>query len=253
MAVSERIKIWTDLFSTQFERMQALAFHLPFVRVNRHEFLLRNLRGVCTDEERVKCLEKSPAQVLPKETVHKIAYRCIMRHALLTAVLSALSALPSNYVILFIALVCDLIQFQLLVFILAQKLYYLYRHDNLHTADADMKANVAKVINMASAIMIGAHRLSQTMKSASGVLAKQAVIRFSEYRGGRVILTNIIRQVCKWLGVQSTRTFMTLVIEYTVVAICAIISGLISFWLMWPMGKRLVAHLEKENQEEDTE
>lgn len=243
-----RIEALINWGMATFDKVQAQAFKLPFVRIDKAQYLTKTLKGHCTEKELEQAISTSPVDVLGLEEVRKLSKKCIWKHAIATSLFSAIAVAPSNTYLQWALLVCDLIQFQIMVYIVAQKLMYLYGH-KLKEGDKEGSTKAAVVIATVSAIMIGTHRISQTMKSAVGATARRAVLQISARAGNRIIAVKFVQQTLKWCGIEVTKNTLMISLEFFVNALCISISGLVSFWLIYPMCKRLVKHLEEDLNE----
>ena len=244
MCIATKTKALINWGLSAFDKVQALAFKLPFVRVDRTAFITKTLSKTCTADEVRQAIAASPLSVLGKEAVHKTAKRCIWRHALFTSLLSALAVTPPNDYAQWVLLPLDLIQLQLVIYIVAQKLMYLYGYQIKDENDA-ISSRATIIIATVSAIMIGTHRLSQTMKSAVGATARRTVLHISARAGNRLVAIKFIQQLMKWFGIEVTKNTLTISLQFFISTLCASISGLVSFWLIYPMCNRLLKHLEE--------
>lgn len=229
-----------------YTKVQCLAFKLPFVCIDKHTYLTQKLGRQCSRKQLEEAIATTPVAVLGIETIHRIARKTILKHALLTSVLSFFAAIPYNIYVEMFLLALDLIQFQIMVFIIAQKLMYLYGYSPVTEEDREKAMGVMLTV---SAIMIGSHRVTHTLKSVTGSAARKIVLQASTRAGNRILAINFIRQACKWMGIEVTKNTIILSFNIIIDICCCLISGLISFWLIYPMCNRLVAHFEKHYRE----
>ena len=217
---------------------QEWLFQSKLVHVDRKKYLRYRLKGVCTPEEIEAAIETSPIAAIGKERTNKLIRRCIWKHSLFTAALSALAAISSNTYIQIVSIVFDLLQFQLMTYLVVQKLLYLHGYHDLRDKDGKQMRKAAIMMSAISLLMIGRHRVGNMMKKLAKSAAKKAIRAYTRV-GGRVILTNFIRQAFKWLGISATRDTITMSATITIGIMCAILAGIISFWLFYPMCNRL--------------
>ncbi len=243
-ALTDKIKGGINWGMDLYTKVQSLAFKIPFVRVDAKDYLTNKLGSLCTPEELELAIKGNPVEVIGKDTIHKIARKAIWKHALATATISFILAIPCNFYIEMGLLIIDVVQFQLVVFIIAQKLMYLYGK-KMDKKDGD-QCNAVPTLLVVSAIMIGGNRITHTLKSVTGSAARKIVLQASTRAGNRILAINFIRQTFKWCGIEVTKN--TVVLSFTIIIdfLCCLISGLISFWLIYPMCNRLVKHFEEE-------
>lgn len=224
-------------------------FQTKLVHVDRHKYLRHRLKGYCTEEEIENAIATSPRAAIGEERTNKLIKRCIWKHSLMTATLSALAAISSNTYVQIGSILFDLIQFQLMTYIVVQKLLYLHGYHDLRDKSGKRMRKTAIMMSAISLLMIGRHRVGNMMKKLAKSAAKKAVRAYTKV-GGRVILTNLIRQGFKWLGISATRDTITLSATIAIGALCAVLAGTISFWLFYPMCNRLNRNMT--NQDIDT-
>ena len=247
MLTTKKAKAMADWLMSIFDKVQALAFKLPFVKIDKTAYLRHTLKEVCSTAEIEQAIATSPIEVLGEAKTHKIVRRCIWKHALFTCTLSALAVAPNNSTAQWALLPLDLIQFQLTVYIVAQKLMHLYGHSTKRGGFLGA-GEAAVVIATVSAVMIGTHRISQTMKSAVGATARRTVLHIGTRAGNRLIAVKFIQQLLKWLGIEVTKSTLVISLEYIISALCMSISAIVTFWLIYPMCNRLVEYLKEKNQ-----
>ncbi len=239
-----------EMFSTLYEKAMSAydtalkaGLKFPFVKVNKERFLRRKLGKTLSDEELDEALTGSPLTVCPLEKIEKMAKHEVWRHAFWVFLLSFVAAIPTSGWLMWLAIVLDFIQFQLFVFVILQKILYLYGCKNLRSGKDDIDGSADWMLLLVSTVMIGKHQAVRMAKSAMGVAAKQAVQRFALRMMTKMLTNNVVRQCAKWCGIVLTKEMVVGSLEYVVPFLCALISGLISLWLFLPMTKRLVQHL----------
>ena len=73
------------------------AIALPIVKVDRTEFIQKELSPYCTSEQIAQAINDSPTKVLTRSQLNKIANGCISYHTTLVCSASALSGLPGGW------------------------------------------------------------------------------------------------------------------------------------------------------------
>ena len=79
---------------TLWNRVLAGSLKLPFVKVDRQEFLTKELTKFCTPMEVMTALDDTPLKVLNKKEIDKLANQCISYHLTMVCGTSALMGLP---------------------------------------------------------------------------------------------------------------------------------------------------------------
>ena len=219
------------------DRYHDWLFQTRLVYVDREKYLRRRL-GEYTPEEIEKAIATSPTDAIGEENTKKVIKRCILRHSIFTALLSAAAAVASDTYMQIILIVFDIIQFQIMTYIVVQKLLYLHGYHDLRNSKGQLCEHATVMISAISLLMVGRHKVGNAIKKLAKSAAKKAVRTYTKV-GGRVILTNLLRQGFKWLGISATRDTINLSASITIALMCAILAAIISFWLFYPMCNRL--------------
>ena len=82
------VTVWNKVLDT--------SLRLPFVKVDREEFLSKELSKFCTPMEVMTALDDSPLKVLSKKEIDKLANQCINYHLTMVCGTSALMGLPGG-------------------------------------------------------------------------------------------------------------------------------------------------------------
>ncbi len=239
-------KFFSNAFSTAmaaYDSAMKRALCIPFVKVDKNRYLRRKLKNRLTDEELELVLNERPLSVLPMEEVKRMAKTEVRKHALIVMLLSTLSAVPQSGWLMWLGIAFDFIQFQVFVFVIMQKLLYLYGCKNLSSDNKNLSGSAEWILLLISTIMIGKHQVMRLAKSAAGMAVKQAIQRFAVRMLTKLMVFNVLRQCAKWFGIVLTKDMLVQGVNLMVPILCAIISGLISLWLFMPMTKRLQRHL----------
>lgn len=240
---AEQIKQAIEWGTKSYENSLKSSFMIPYAQVNRDKFITKTFGNLLSEDDLQAALQTSPASVCSKEMVDKIAKQTIGKHAFWTFLLSAVSAVPTGFMMIPF-FVMDLVQFQIHVFAVSQKLLYLYE-DKASLAEYSSDTS-AKLMILMTTVMIGKHKFTRMLKSAAGVAAKQVVQRYAAKAVARLSVLTAMRQVAKWFGITLTKEAFVMGIDVLIIIICAIISGFISYWLFKPMANNLMKHLKED-------
>lgn len=226
-----------------YDSVMKRALCIPFIKVDKNRYLRRKLKDRLTDEELELVLNERPLSVLSMDEVKHIAKKEVRKYALIVTLLSTLSAVPQSGWLMWLGIAFDFIQFQVFVFVIMQKLLYLYGCKNLSSDSKNLSGSAEWILLLISTIMIGKHQVMRLAKSAAGMAVKQAIQRFAVRMLTKLMVFNTLRQCAKWFGIVLTKDMLVYGVSLMVPILCAIISGLISLWLFMPMTKRLQRHL----------
>lgn len=218
-------------------------YKLPITQIDREKFCRDNFKGLVSDDMLQTIVDVAPHKACGISTIDSIANKSIRHHAFMTFILSFLSSLPTGWLIVPMV-IFDIIQFQVHIFIITQKLLFLYKdHTSLSEYSSD---TTSKLMLLSTTIMIGKHRITNMLKSAIGFLSKQLIQRYGVKILTRFSIITLFRQLAKWLGITLTKEMVLDGFEMIIIFLCAVISGIISYWLFVPMARKLQRHLREE-------
>ncbi len=229
-----------------------LGLKLPFSKVDKEGYLRHIFRKrVETDAQMETILAERPSSVLLEPQIEAIVSHEIRKHAFGVTFISFLCALPPDGWLMWLLIVVDFIQFQIFVFVILQKMLYIYGCRDLFMAEdaSDKNKSMDLMMLIVSVVMIGKSQVMRMAKSAFGLAVKQVIQRFAVRLLTRMAVLNILRQLAKWFGIVLTKEMVISGLSLIVPLVCALISGLISLWLFMPMVKRLHRHLQELSEE----
>lgn len=193
-----------------------------------------------SNEQFDQALATSPVEVVGSERIAKVVTKRIRLHGLRVLAVTALCAWPQSW-IMWPLMVVDIIFFQIQVFAISQELYILYKRKEDYSGDNQL--NYTSLANMAVQ-MAGTqikHKIIKQAKKVVGQIGKNVVKRgFTVFRA---TLQATFRQILKWFGITVTKDMVETTLTILLSGICALVGGLISYWLFVPMARRLQKEL----------
>ena len=219
------------------------AIVLPIVKVDRTEFIQKELSPYCTSEQIAQAINDSPTKVLTRSQLNKIANGCINYHTTLVCSASALSGLPGGW-FLAAAIPADIAQFYAHIFALIQKLLYLYGWADLQDEKGKLNDETANTLTLFVGIMMGSREAVQAINTIIKALAEQAVKRLPRVALAQYGFYNIAKQVGKWIGIKLTRDYFAKGAGKVIPLIGAPISAALTYWTFKPMARKLKKQLD---------
>lgn len=120
--MANEVSIWNKLMSS--------AMTVPGVKVDRESFLRKEFSLYCSAEQLDKVISIRPSEVLSKNIIDRVANSCINSHTTKVTALSTLAGIPGGLTMA-ATVPADMAQYYWHVFVLAQKLAYLYGFPDL--------------------------------------------------------------------------------------------------------------------------
>lgn len=247
----QKISSCIDWGIALYESAMKATLRLPFARIERDDYLRSSLSKHLSEADLERAIEETPTTVVEKSLLAELARRETRKNIRYAVMVSFLSAIPTNWA-MWPAIAFDLIFFQIQVFLISQKLTFLYgTKDSVTTNEVKEKAN--RLMLIVSTIMIGKQKISRAAKSAAGMVGKQIVERYGSRILSKFVIFNTLRQVAKWMGISFTKAMLLETINLLIPIICASISGFVSYLLIAPMAKKLHLHLMEQTSQERSE
>ncbi|MCQ2219492.1 MAG: hypothetical protein MJZ33_13590 [Paludibacteraceae bacterium] len=227
-----------------YDSIMKATLRLPFARLERDEYLRSVLKHLPQDEIE-SSITTSPSDVMEAEKLSDLAKKEANKNIWFATLTSFVTALPTNW-LMWPAIVIDLVLFQIQVFLISQKLLYLYGEKDLALSNLERKEKANRLMLIVSTIMIGKQKLSRAAKTATGMLVKQLIERYGTRLLSKFIIFNTLRQIAKWMGISFTKAMLLDSINLLIPITCAAISALVSYLLIAPMAKKLHKHLKED-------
>lgn len=172
----------------------------------------------------------------------------IVFYSLLTSFVTFVLTIPTNTYVSIACAIIDFIQFSVFLFLIEQQMLYLYQSPELTQNGYVTKANAKYLLWLQESYMIGmsnGEKAKNYGKTALGFIIRKLMAFFTMRTGCRLVVINVLKQLFKWLGVIISHDFFEQYLDFMVCIVCALIAGLVSFWIFYPMCKNLQKSLSQ--------
>ena len=228
---TQSVSLWNKVLET--------SLRLPFVNVNRDEFLTKELSKFCTPMEVMTALEDTPLKVLDKKEIDKLANQCISYHLTMACGTSALMGLPGGWWMAG-TIPTDLTQFYGQILSLMQKLIYLYGWPSLTNVNQQLDDESLNIMTLFVGVMMGNKLAVEALTKVVGQMSKSAGIRISES-----LMTHYVIKIAQWIGINLTKEGFAKGVGKVLPLVGAPISATITYYTFRPMARRLKKHLDE--------
>lgn len=235
--MSGEISVWNKVLGA--------AMAMPGLKVNRDTFLRKELTGNCTPEQMENALAGNPISCIPIDVIDKIANACINNHTTKVTTLSAISGIPGG-ILMAGTIPADIAQYYWHVFVLSQKLAYLYGFPNLWDKEGNLTEKASDLLTLFVGVMMGVSKANQGIKIIAQALKKEVTKRVPRMALTKTLLYPIIKQVAKWIGIKLTKQSFGRVLGKAVPLLGGIVSGVLTYSTFRPCAKRLQRRLKEE-------
>lgn len=230
---------------TVWDKVMGAALAMPYVQVDREEFLTKELTRYCSPEKLCKAISGRPIDVLSKDVIDRVANACISSHTARVTGISALTGLPGGPAV-FAAVPADLAQYYWHTFVLAQKLAYLYGLPDLRDEKGNMTDTSHDMLTIFVGVMMGVSVANNALRGLAREFAKQVVKRLPQQALTKTVYYPVVKRVAKWIGISLTKQSFAKGVGKFIPVLGGIISGGLTLATFRPSAKRLQKKLQEE-------
>ena len=235
--MSNEVTIWN--------KVMGAALSMPGVKVDRDDFLKKELKNYCSPEQLNLAISSRPINGVSKEIIDRIANACINSHTTKVTTISALAGIPGGFAMAG-TIPADMAQYYWHVFVLAQKLAYLYGFPDLRDENGNLTDTASDMLTLFVGVMMGASAANQAIKGLAKEFAKQVVKRLPQKALTKTMYYPIIKQIAKWIGVKLTKDTFAKGLGKVIPILGGVISGGLTLATFRPSAKRLQHKLQEE-------
>lgn len=235
--MSNEVTIWN--------KVMGAALSMPGVKVDRDDFLKKELKNYCSPEQLNLAISSRPINGVSKEIIDRIANACINSHTTKVTTISAVAGIPGGFAMAG-TIPADMAQYYWHVFVLAQKLAYLYGFPDLRDENGNLTDTASDMLTLFVGVMMGASAANQAIKGLAKDFAKQVVKRLPQKALTKTMYYPIIKQIAKWIGVKLTKDTFAKGLGKVIPILGGVISGGLTLATFRPSAKRLQHKLQEE-------
>ncbi len=235
--MSNEVTIWN--------KVMGAALSMPGVKVDRDDFLKKELKNYCSPEQLNLAISSRPINGVSKEIIDRIANACINSHTTKVTTISAVAGIPGGFAMAG-TIPADMAQYYWHVFVLAQKLAYLYGFPDLRDENGNLTDTASDMLTLFVGVMMGASAANQAIKGLAKEFAKQVVKRLPQKALTKTMYYPIIKQIAKWIGVKLTKDTFAKGLGKVIPILGGIISGGLTLATFRPSAKRLQHKLQED-------
>lgn len=230
---------------TVWNKVMGAALAMPGVKVDRDNFLRTELKCYCSSEQLEQAVLGRPINSVSREVIDRVANACINSHTTKVTAISTVAGIPGGIVIA-ATIPADMAQYYWHVFVLSQKLAYLYGFPDLRDENGNLTDAASDMLTLFVGVMMGASAANQAIKGIAKEFAKQVMKRLPQKALTKTVYYPIIKQIAKWIGVKLTKETFAKGLGKAIPILGGIISGTLTLATFRPSAKRLQHKLQEE-------
>lgn len=227
-----------------FESVLKAAAKAPLVRIDRAEFLRKQLSGRVSPQMVDTAVERGPiAAGVPLDIIDKLAKASIDLETTKVTAISAATGFPGGMAIA-ATVPADMAQFYAHVLRIAQKLAYLYGWDELFSEN-DMDDGTEQIMTLFIGVMSGVQMANAALNKIAANAAPKIGAKIATKSLTKGAIYPIIKKVAGYLGVKMTKDMFGKGVSRIIPGIGAVTSGLLTLATFKPMAQKLRKHLSE--------
>jgi hypothetical protein len=236
MADGKKKITWNDVLQS--------IFAMPGIAVDRNDFLRRQLKGK-SERQIARIIEDGipVRKVIGDKETERLANSVINNHATIATSISTLSGIPGGLAMA-AAIPADILQYYFNVFVVSQKLAYLYGYPDLRDESNKLSETAANVLTLFVGTMSGVDVANQAVKVMSQSLAKEVSKQLPKYALTKTLPYQISKKVAAELGIKLTKSTFSKGISKAIPILGGLVSGAITLATFRPGALKLLKVLQ---------
>lgn len=226
-----------------WNKILATVLKMPGVKVDRISFLRKELRPYCNQSRLQIIGSVRPYTVVSEQVVDKLARQCVHRHTTLATATSAVAGLPGGLAMA-ATMPADLTQYFYHVFVLSQKLAYLYGYPDFCEDDGELSDMANDLLTIFMGVMMGAPVAEKGITELSKAMAESAVTRLPRVALTKTAIFPIASQVAKLIGARLSKDSFAKGIGRFIPLASGLFSGGLTLWTFRKGANRLRRQLQ---------
>lgn len=223
-----------------------ISLGIPGIRINRAEFLKKELQRYCTQEEISNAIEHNPTYAtISNEIIDKIADQVIKYERNCVSGISTALSMPGGLAMA-ATIPTDIAQYYGYMLRATQKLMYLYGFPEINTNEKNgtFDSETVNTLTICLGVMYGVAGANSALKAMATGLANGISKKIMSTALTKGTLYPIVKNIAKWFGVKMTKKMLVGVVQKTVPVIGGVVGGGITFVTFKPCCDKLKKSLQ---------
>jgi len=220
------------------------AVNIPLVRIDRTEFLTKNLSKLCTPLQLQKAIVEGTLHAgIPIVTLDSLANAVIKAETIKVTAISAAAGIPGGLAMA-ATIPADLTQFYGFVIRTAQELAYIYGWNEIFSESSELDAGTESQLILFIGVMSGVGAANKVVTHLFGETAMRAVAK----KVAAQALTKtwyypLVKKIAAMLGQNMVKATFARGVSKAVPILGGVVSGGLTLATFKPMAHRLKTHL----------
>ena len=233
--MGNNIQLWNSFLSKVLE--------MPGIKIDRQAFLKTKLINYCTEAQVQIALSSSPLKVLSRQDVDRIAHTVIGSHVKQVTTISAIAGIPGGLA-MFGTIPADILQYYYHVFVLSQKLAYLYGYPDLLDENGNVTDDTVNLLTLFVGVMMGAAAANNAIRAVAKRAAERAAKKIPQMSLTKGAIYPIVKKIAIFLGYKMNKDIFGKGVGKVIPFLGGIVSGVMTYASFKPGAKRLQKRLQ---------
>lgn len=218
----------------------AQAMRIPGVKINREDFLRKEFKKICSEEQLNLIIEQNPIRAgIDNSIIEKLADETIKYERTGVSGISAALSVPGGLAMV-ATLPADIIQYYGFMLRAAQKLMYLYGYpEMIVTNEVDLDTVTVNALIICLGVMYGVGKAKTALLAISKALANGVEKKLLKTALTKGTIYPIVKSVSKWFGVRMTKTIFASGIKKAIPIVGGLVGGALTFFTFKPCCDKL--------------
>lgn len=221
------------------------AVELPLVHVDRTEFLSKELAPYYDAATIQAAIQGNLLAYVDRRVIDKIARGCISYQTTVVSSVSALAGIPGGWAMA-ASIPADIAQFYCHVFILIQKLMYIYGWPSLSGDARQLSDEALQKITLFVGMMMGCQAAEAALNRGLKALAQHVITEAGTQALGRTALYEVARKAAEYIGIKLSKDSFAKGISKVIPLIGAPISAGVTYFTYRPMAMKLKRFMDEQ-------
>ena len=230
-----------------FENVLALAMKTPGVKINREQFLRKELIKYCSEDIINEAVRTNPAKTgIARKTIDKISISVINYETAKVTGISVAASLPGGGAAV-AAAAADITSYFAFVLRTVQELAYLYGFEEFDLNDDEVDAETMNTVLLFLGVMFGVQGAATTLRRFADVLARNVAKKLAQKALTKGTVYPIIKKVATSVGLRMTKQIFADSVASMVPIAGGVLSGGLTFAMFRPCCMKLRKNLRMYN------
>lgn len=229
--------------SLLWNKILAAVMKMPGVKVDRVGFLRHALRPYCSSQKLDMLVSVRPYTIASDDDIDRAANTCIKHHTALATAASTIAGLPGGLAMA-ATIPSDLTQYYFHVFVLAQKLAYLYGFPDFCDEEGEASDVASDLLTIFLGSMMGVKVADQGIGELAKGMARSAVGRLPRVALTKAAIVPVATQVARLIGMKLSKDSFARSVGKFVPIAGGLFSGTLTLFTFRPGARRLQKRLK---------